>query len=58
MTGCIDWNDVFDALDEIGFDGYYNLELFLHHFGVSFRKETAEFAIKVMRHMLDTRYGV
>ena len=57
MTGCIDWNDVFDALDEIGFDGYYNLELFLHHFGVSFRKETAEFAIKVMRHMLDTRYG-
>ncbi|MBO5454464.1 MAG: sugar phosphate isomerase/epimerase [Clostridia bacterium] len=57
MTGCIDWNDVFDALDEIGFEGYYNLELFLHHFGQNFKKETAEFAIKVMRNMLDTRYG-
>ena len=52
-----DWNDVFDALDEIGFEGYYNLELFLHHFGENFKKETAEFAVKVMKNMLDTRYG-
>ncbi|MBQ4110436.1 MAG: sugar phosphate isomerase/epimerase [Clostridia bacterium] len=57
MTGDIDWNDVFDALDEIGFDGVYNMELFLQHFGDNFRKETAEFAVKVMRNMLDTRYG-
>lgn len=59
MTGTIDWNDVFDALDEIGYDGYYNLELMLaKHFGEGFMEETAEFAVKVLRYMLDTRYGV
>ena len=57
MTGDIDWNDVFDALDEIKFDGVYNMELNLKYFGESFMKETAEFAVKVMRNMLDTRYG-
>jgi len=27
MTGTIDWNDVLNALDEIEYDGYYNMEL-------------------------------
>lgn len=57
LTGCIDWNDVFDALDEIGYSGVYNMELNLGHFGKGFEKQTAEFAVKVMRHFLDTRYG-
>lgn len=57
MTGCIDWQDVFSALDEIGYSGVYNMELNLPHFGDNFLIETAEFAYKVMRNMLRDRYG-
>ncbi|MBQ4110435.1 MAG: sugar phosphate isomerase/epimerase [Clostridia bacterium] len=57
LTGSIEWDDVWDALDEVKFDGYYTLELFLHCFGQNFKKETAEFAVKVMRNILDNRYG-
>ena len=57
MTGTIDWQDVFDALDEIGYDGIYNMELNLRHFGRDFQIETADFAVKVLRHMLKERYG-
>ena len=57
MTGCIDWNDVFDALDGVGYTGVYNMELNLEHFGKDFTVETAAFAIKVMKHLLKERYG-
>lgn len=53
MTGTIDWKDVFAALSEIGYDGVYNMELNLRHFGNNFLCETAEFAVKVMRNMLE-----
>ncbi|MBE6589805.1 MAG: sugar phosphate isomerase/epimerase [Ruminococcaceae bacterium] len=55
MTGCIDWNDVMDALDEIGYEGVYNMELNLTHFGKNFMIEEAAFAIKVMRQILKDR---
>ena len=54
-TGNIDWKDVFDALDEINYNGFYNLELNLNHFGEGFEKEEAEFAIKVMHQLLSDR---
>ena len=57
MTGTINWNDVFDSLDEIGYSGVYNMELNLRHFGKEFIVVTAEFAIKVMKHILNERYG-
>ena len=57
MTGNIDWNDVFNALDEIGYHGIYNMELRLAHFGRGFEVETAAFAVKVMRYLLNQRYG-
>lgn len=57
MTGTIDWNDVFDALDEVGYQGNYNLELLLTHFGKGFEEQTAAFGIALMRHMLKSRYG-
>lgn len=57
MTGTINWNDVFNALDEVGYNGVYNMELELRHFGKGFMVETAEFAVKVMRHFLKERYG-
>lgn len=57
MTGTINWKDVFDALDEVNYQGNYNMELNLVHFGKKFAVETAAFAVKVMRFMLDERYG-
>ncbi len=57
MTGNIDWTDTMNALDEIGFDGVYNLELNERHFGDGFEIENDAFAIKVMKHILKTRYG-
>ena len=57
FTGSIDWNDVLSALDEVGYDGIYNLEINLPCFGKGFEIETAEFAVKLMRHALKTRYG-
>ena len=55
VTGTIDWTDTLNALDEIGYQGIYNMELNLKHFGRGFEIETAEFAIKVMRHLLKNR---
>ncbi len=55
MTGTIDWKDTLDALDEIGYNGIYNMELNLPHFGKGFEIETAAFAVKVLRHMLNNR---
>ncbi|MBR5613869.1 MAG: sugar phosphate isomerase/epimerase [Clostridia bacterium] len=57
MTGTIDWNDVFDALDEVGYNGVYNMELELNHFGKGFEVETAQFAVKIMKNMLSDRYA-
>lgn len=57
MSGTIDWKDTFDALDEIGYDGVYNMELGLNHFGNDFEIEEAAFSIKVMRNILKDRYG-
>ena len=55
MTGTIDWDDVFNALDEIGYDGYYNMELDLRWFGNNFMIESAEFAVKVLKNYLANR---
>ena len=57
MTGTLNWNDIFDALDETGYSGNYNMELNLRHFGEEFAYETAEFAVKLMRFLLRRRYG-
>jgi len=57
LTGTLDWNDIFDALDEVNYRGNYNMELNLKHFGKDFAYETAEFSVKLMRHLLKTRYG-
>ena len=57
MTGSIDWADVMDALDEIGYRGYYNMEISLGCFGRELAVETAAFAIKIMRNLLKSKYG-
>ena len=55
FTGTIDWDDVFDALDEIGYDGVYNLELNLACFGEGIEIETARYGIEVLRNYLNHR---
>lgn len=60
VCGDVDWKDVFDALDEIGYTGWYNLEprlTQLRDFGKGFELEYAEFAVKMLRFMLHRRYG-
>lgn len=52
LGGTIDWNDVLAALKEIGYEGVYNLELNLTHFGNGLEAEYARFAVAVMRNLL------
>lgn len=57
FTGCIDWNDVFDAFDEIGFEGVYNLEMVCERMGHEVGLDYARFAVTAFRNFLKNRYG-
>ena len=58
LTGCIDLNYVFDALDEIGYDGVNNMGLNLAAIGgKGLGIESDDYTIKVMRNLLKNRYG-
>ncbi len=57
LSGTIDWKDVFDALDEVGYLGVYNMELNLGFYGEHVCIDTGAFAIKVLRNYLRKRYG-
>lgn len=57
MMGNIDWNDVLKALDEVGFKGFYNLELNVTCFGKNLEIDTVAFAIKVMKNIIKNYYG-
>lgn len=56
-SGTVDWNDVFDALDSVGFDGVYNLEIDLNRYGKGFEPDAAEFVVKLLRFALNKRYS-
>ena len=57
LCGNIDWADVFSALREINFEGYYNLEVDFDKFGAGLEYDTAEFSIKILLNILK-RLGV
>lgn len=57
FSGSLNWNAIFDALDDIGYDGIYNMELNLAFYGRELVVDTAAFAIKVLRRYLNERYA-
>ena len=57
MTGSIDWEDVLNALDEVGYEGVYNMEVVLGCFGKGIEEETAAYAVTVMRNLMDRHYN-
>ena len=57
LSGTINWEDVFSALDEVGYDGVYNMELALGFYGEHVCIDTGAFAVKVLRNYLRKRYG-
>lgn len=56
LSGTIDWDDVLDALDEVGYNGVYNMEIKLAHYGEELMIEHARFAVAVMKSMLNKHY--
>lgn len=57
LSGSMNWNDIFDALDEVGYSGTYNMELNLGFYGRELAPDYAAFAVKVLRCFLNQRYG-
>ena len=53
--GVIDWKDVLSALEEINYSGWYNLENEITEFGSGFAMEVAEFSVKLIKHMVNSR---
>jgi sugar phosphate isomerase/epimerase len=54
-SACIDFDAVFRALRDIGYEGTYNMEISLNHFGENFELEEAAFAVKCMKNILKTK---
>ncbi len=52
MQGGVKWKEVFEALDEIGYDGYYNFELALNNMGETI-EEYVHFLGKHLRNAVD-----
>lgn len=55
IEGTIDWDDTLDALDEIGYNGVYNLELSMCRYGAEIMPEFARFAVAVLKNALNKR---
>ena len=52
FAGTIEWKNVFAALNEVGYNGVYNMEMNYSLYGDDFQEETVEFAIKLMRNAI------
>ena len=56
LSGSIDWEDVLDALEEVGYQGVYSMEIKLAFYGPEVAEQYAALAVSVMRNMLKKRY--
>ena len=52
--GGVDWEDVFDALDEINYSGVYNFETKLEHYGAMLEEATYFFG-KYLRYFVENK---
>ena len=52
--GCVNWPDVFDALDEVGYSGVYNFELLWNCFG-GILEDTVRFRGKFLRYLIENK---
>ncbi|MBE6612769.1 MAG: sugar phosphate isomerase/epimerase [Ruminococcaceae bacterium] len=54
LSGTIDWQLVLEALRDVGYEGSWNMELNLYHFGrtLDMAKAYADFSVKVMNQLL------
>ena len=55
IPGTIDWDDTFDALDEIGYNGVYNMELELGRYGNEVMDHVTRLAVASMRNFISKR---
>ncbi len=57
--GCIDWENVFNALDGIGYDGVFNIEVIYGHDGESEKDIIGEAvrSVQKVRCLIDERYA-
>lgn len=51
-AGTIDWKDVFKALSEIGYSGYYNSETDFKYISPNLMKETADITVKTIKNFV------
>ena len=54
-SGTIDWDDTFSALEEVGYNGIYNLEVNFTCRGNDSVKETAAYSVQALRECLEKR---
>ena len=55
VAGTIDWDATMDALDEIGYNGVYNMELSLDRYGDEVMLETSTLAVATLRNFISKR---
>ena len=55
IPGTIDWDDTFDALDEIGYNGVYNMELELIRYGEEVMDHVVRLAVATLRNFISKR---
>ncbi len=57
LGGTIDWMETLGALEEIGYNGVYNIELDTRKYGRYLITDAATFGVKVMRQLLRRKFG-
>jgi len=57
LGGTIDWIDTLGALEDVGYNKVYNLEIDTRKYGRDLITDAATFGVKVMRQLLTRKFG-